>query len=222
MPFVFSLSLALAITAYLHAHNGQYGQYTPSPLRQLMNLSDLPPGRLAPDFNLVDQAGQSVSLGQLRGKAILLAFMDSHCTQVCPVLAQEFILANQDLGSLASKVAFVGVNVNSMAASVSDVATFTRLHGLSHLNNWYFLTGSAAKLVPVWKAYGIAVFLPKNATQTVHADYLYFITPSGHERYIATPIVDQAKNGRGFLPQTTLKQWGQGIATYLSRILEKS
>jgi cytochrome oxidase Cu insertion factor (SCO1/SenC/PrrC family) len=37
----------------------------------------------APDFTLQNQFGQHVTLSQFHGKAVLLAFVDSHCTTVC-------------------------------------------------------------------------------------------------------------------------------------------
>lgn len=219
MPLTAALVISMAASAYLYVQ-ARNAAATVSPRVQLMGLSDMN-GRPAPGFTLTDQLGRRVSLSAFRGKAVLLAFMDSRCTEVCPVLAQEFLLAQRDLGAASSRVAFVGVNVDPMAESVSAVAQFTRSHGLSHLPNWYFLTGSTPALDAVWKAYAIEVIIPKGATQTVHADYLYFLDPAGRERYLASPQVDQRKNGTGYLPQATLDQWGQGIAHYLRRSLTK-
>ncbi|MDA8392494.1 MAG: SCO family protein [Actinomycetota bacterium] len=219
MPFALAAAISMAASAYLYVH-ARNAAAVPSPMVQLMGLSD-GSGHPAPGFTLTDQHGRPVSLSSFRGKAVLVAFMDSRCTQVCPVLAQEFLLAQHDLGRAAPHVAFVGVNVDPMGESVAAVEHFTQLHGLSRLPNWYFLTGPTAALKAVWSAYGIQVFLPKGATQTVHADYLYFLGPHGRERYIASPQVDQRKNGTGYLPQSDLNKWGRGIATYLRRSLAK-
>lgn len=215
MPFLLAASISMAASAAVYSHNRNAG-FTISPLVQLMGLSDAT-GQSAPGFTLTDQHGKTVSLAHFRGKAVLLAFMDTHCTLVCPVIAQEIQLAQRDLGSAASKVAFIGVNVNLKGESVQAVEQFSRTHGLSKLPNWYFLTGSAGALQAVWKSYGIEVILPKGSNQTEHADYLYFIGPHGHERYMASPQVDTAKNGTGYLPRGTLAEWGQGIATYLRK-----
>lgn len=219
MPFVLALAVSMAVSAYF-AVRARNAANTVNPLVQLMGLSDLN-GHPAPGFTLTDQGGKPVSLSAFRGSAVLLAFMDSRCTSVCPVLAQEFLLAQRDLGNAASRVAFVAVNVDPMGESVATVAHFTQLHGLSKLHNWYFLTGSTPALQAVWKAYGIEVIVPKGATQTIHADYLYFLGPGGRERYLASPQVDTRKNGTGYLPQATLTQWGQGIATYLQDSLAR-
>ena len=44
----------------------------------------------APDFQLTDQNGQAVSLASLRGKVVLMTFLDPVCTTDCPIIAQEF------------------------------------------------------------------------------------------------------------------------------------
>ncbi len=223
IPFMLAMSAALAVSAYIRSRTISTSVYNPkvtvSPMRQLMGLSDMP-NRPAPGFTLVDQAGDNVSLGQFRGKAVLLAFLDSRCTTVCPVLAQEFLLAQKDLGPASAKVAFIAVNVNPLAASVADVAAFDRLHGLDQMRNWYFLTGPGSELLRIANEYGIAVIVPKNGNpnQIEHADTLYFISATGRERYLASPVVDRTKSGAGYLPQPALVQWGGGIATYLTRI----
>jgi len=219
MPFTVALAVSMAVGAYLYQHT-QTVEAAQNSLAQMMGVSDLP-GAQAPGFALTDQRGRLIALSSFRGRAVLLAFMDSRCTEVCPVLAAEFRLAEQDLASNASRIAFVGVNVNPMAESVTDVERFTRIHGLSGMTNWFFLTGSTSALRAVWKTYGIEVIVPKNATQTVHADYLFFIDPSGKIRYLASPQVDRRKNGIGYLPQGQLARWGRGIAAYLEKALTR-
>jgi cytochrome oxidase Cu insertion factor (SCO1/SenC/PrrC family) len=221
MPFLLALTGSMAISAHFFAAP-RPAATTSTSLVDLMGLSHAN-GHLTPNFVLTDQHGRQVSIGDFRGKAVLLAFMDSRCTEVCPLLAQMFVGAEHDLGSLNSRVAFVAVNVNAMAASVSAVEHFSRTQGLASLPNWYFLTGSATHLQAVWTAYGIQVIVPKHANQTVHADPLYFVDRSGHVQYVASPQVGiaQGPTGHAYMPRDVLAQWGQGIATYLRRLLAK-
>ncbi|MBW4078822.1 MAG: SCO family protein [Acidobacteria bacterium] len=221
VPLFLAFSSGLAITAYEEVH-GPATSLNPneSVIRQslstLMSISPLPE-RAAPNFTLTDQMGKSVRLSQFHGKSVVLTFMDSRCTEVCPLIAQEFISAEKDLGRRARSMVFVGVNVNPHANSVADVRHFTSIHGLSSLNNWYFLTGPLARLVPVWRSYGIEVILPKNGTQTVHSSYMYFLNPLGRERFLADASVAQRRNGVGYLPPKLLQRWGRGIAYYLEQ-----
>ncbi|MDA8391602.1 MAG: SCO family protein [Actinomycetota bacterium] len=187
-------------------------------LANFMGLSPAP-GTAAPGFTLVDQQGKPVSMSQFRGKVVALEFMDTKCTDICPIISQEFVDAYHDLGAKASNVVFLGVNVNAANASVADVASFTSAHGLSTIPNWYFLTGSPAALKAVWNAYGVQVQIdPKNGT-VLHSNPLYFIGPHGHERYVATPYANMLPNGTGYLAPSSISRWGKGIAQYSAKML---
>src|SRR6185437_6431698 len=52
----------------------------------------------AADFTLTSQAGRPVSLSSLRGKVVLLTFLDPVCTTDCPLIAQEMRSADAMLG----------------------------------------------------------------------------------------------------------------------------
>jgi cytochrome oxidase Cu insertion factor (SCO1/SenC/PrrC family) len=177
----------------------------------LMQLSPVPHSK-APDFDLTDQAGHLISLASLRGKVVVLEFMDSHCTDICPIVSQEFITAYHDLGRLAPKVEFLAVNVNKYHLQVADVAAFSTEQHLTTIPAWHFLTGPFASLRTVWRAYGEAVYAPGPNADIVHSSFMYFIDPQGRERFLANPMVDHSKSGSSYLPANQLAAWGQGIA----------
>lgn len=177
----------------------------------LMALSPVPT-RPAPGFQLTDQTGRTFSLAGLRGHAVVLGFSDPHCTDVCPIVSQETVDAYRDLGSAADKVVFVSVNVNPYVTGVTDMAVYTRQHGLSSVPSWHFVTGTPSELRAVWSAYGIDVSAPDPTADVQHTDALYFIDPRGRERYVASPSVDHTAKGAAYLPAGPLASWGQGIA----------
>ena len=177
----------------------------------LMGLSPIKT-RPAPGFTLTDQKGHTLSLASLKGKAVVLEFMDPHCTDICPLVSKEFIDANKDLGASASKVAFVAVNVNQYYPSVASMMKFSREHNLVSIPSWHFFTGPTAALRTVWNNYGIEVSAPNPNADIIHTSLLYFIDPQGNERFIASPVVDHTKKGKSFLPANQLAAWGRGIA----------
>jgi len=183
----------------------------PTPLANLMALSPVP-HTPAPNFTLVDQHGTSLSLKSLRGRAVVLEFMDPHCTDICPIVSQEFVDAYHDLGVKASKVVFVAVNVNQYFNSVADVAKFSNQHGLNKIPSWHFFTGSVNDLTSIWQNYNIAVEAPKPTSDIVHTSIVYFIGPNGDERYIGVPTDDHTRKGVSYLPLAQLSSWGNGIA----------
>lgn len=183
----------------------------PAALGDLMQLSAVPP-RHAPGFTLTDQYGRTVSLSAFRGRPVILEFMDPHCTDICPIVSQEFVDAARDLGAGARRVVFLAVNVNRYHLGVADVAAFSSGHGLDRIATWHFVTGSYGALQSVWRAYGIAVDAPGPNADVVHSSVVYFIGPGGRERYLAWPTDDHRPDGTAYLPGAQLASWGKGIA----------
>jgi cytochrome oxidase Cu insertion factor (SCO1/SenC/PrrC family) len=138
--------------------------------------------------------------------------MDPHCTDICPIVSQEFIDAYRDLGGQASRVVFLAVNVNQYHLQVSDVAAFSSEQRLTTIPSWHFLTGPYESLRTVWRAYDVEVEAPNPNADIIHSSVMYFIDPNGHERYLASPMVDHTKTGSSYVPGDQLAAWGQGIA----------
>jgi cytochrome oxidase Cu insertion factor (SCO1/SenC/PrrC family) len=180
-------------------------------LANLMQLSPVP-ARAAPGFTLTDQAGRAISLASLRGHAVVLEFMDSHCVNICPIVSQEFIDAYHDLGAAAPRAVFAAVDVNPSFHRVSDVAAFSAEHQLTTIPSWHFLTGPLPRLRAVWRAYGIEVSASGRNADIVHTSVVYFIDPRGRERFEATPMAGSTAGGKAYLPAASVTAWGRGIA----------
>ncbi len=134
----------------------------------------------APGFQLVNQFGQATSLSQFRGKVVLLSFEDSECTTVCPLTTQSMVIAKELLGKAGDSVQLLGVDANPTATAVSDVMAYSRVHGM--VNEWDFLTGSAAQLKKAWGDYGIAVQVERG--QIDHTPALFVINQQGQEQKV--------------------------------------
>jgi cytochrome oxidase Cu insertion factor (SCO1/SenC/PrrC family) len=134
--------------------------------------------RSAPDFRLMNQFGQPMSLSQFRGKVVMVSFEDSQCTTVCPLTTQSMLEAKQLLGAAGEKVQLLGVDANPDATSVTDVLAYSRAHGM--VNQWDFLTGPLSQLKAAWSAYNIAVQIEQG--QIDHTPALFVIDQQGRER----------------------------------------
>lgn len=184
---------------------------------RLMSLSPVP-DQPAPSFTLTDQNGRTVSLASFRGKAVALYFMDPRCTDVCPLVAQEFIDADRLLGPLAGKTALIGVDVNPGYTARKWIDAFDAEHGLDHLSNWHFLTGSLSTLKAVWRDYSISVAVTASG-EVQHSTVIDFVSPGGHERAIAVPFAYVHRNGTGWLPSGDVSRFGHGIAHELEALI---
>jgi cytochrome oxidase Cu insertion factor (SCO1/SenC/PrrC family) len=136
----------------------------------------------APPFRLTNQHGRPVSLASLRGKVVLLTFLDPVCTTDCPLIAQEFRDAGQLLGANSRRVELVAVTLSPTYRSAGVIDAFDHQERLNTVPNWLFLTGSVAQLQRVWHAYGVTSYdLPAGA-MTAHNDAAFVIDRAGHVR----------------------------------------
>jgi cytochrome oxidase Cu insertion factor (SCO1/SenC/PrrC family) len=138
----------------------------------------------AKPFTLVDQHDRPVSLGALRGRTIALTFLDDVCVSDCPIIAQEFRLADGLLGSDAKHVELVAVNANPLYLAPDYLGAFDRQEKLENIPNWLYLTGPLAQLRRVWASYGASIEYSPAGAMIAHSDYADVIDAHGQIRYI--------------------------------------
>jgi len=136
----------------------------------------------AKGFQLTEQHGRPVTLASLRGKVVLLTFLDPVCTSDCPLIAQEFRAAGQLLGTDSRKVELVAVVANPVYHAMTYTQAFDRQENLNHVPDWLFLTGSVPQLQQVWKNYGIAAQILPGGSMIGHNDVAFVIDQAGHVR----------------------------------------
>jgi cytochrome oxidase Cu insertion factor (SCO1/SenC/PrrC family) len=151
-------------------------------LAQAIDGSSAPLDFKAPAFTLTNQHGRPVSLASLRGKVVLLTFLDPVCTSDCPLIAQEFRQADQLLGGQSRQVELVAVVTNPVYNKPEYTAAFDRQEHMSTLPNWQYLTGSVAQLTKVWRQYGVAAQILPAGGMIGHGDIAYVIDRSGRTR----------------------------------------
>ena len=133
-------------------------------------------------FQLADQNGHQVSLASLRGKVVLLTFLDPVCTSDCPIIGAEFKQAGVLLGAADKKVELVAVVANPTYLSTAVTRAYDAEVGLTNVPNWLYLTGSLSQLEHVWGQYGITVQNLPAGAMTAHNDIAFVISPNGQIR----------------------------------------
>jgi cytochrome oxidase Cu insertion factor (SCO1/SenC/PrrC family) len=141
--------------------------------------------RPAPDFTLRDQSGRTFSLRSLRGRAVILAFIDPVCRNLCPLEAK---VLNDVPGQFpaSSRPAIVAVSVNPWNQTSADL----RLDAVHWklVPEWRWALGSYAPLAKVWQQYAIGVRVTTKTLagvtvhQIAHTEAAYVIDPDGYER----------------------------------------
>lgn len=138
-----------------------------------------PGDRPAPDFALRDQDGAPVSLSGLRGKPVLLTFLDSQCTSECPIEGRQLGEVLRRLPA-AERPTLLILTVDPKGDTPAGIRKAMRKWALDGAWSWHWLNGSRARLAPVWRAYGATV-VPKSG-DIVHSLALYLIDGRGDER----------------------------------------
>ena len=111
----------------------------------------------APDFVLVNQDNQRFELSRLRGKVIVLNFIFTTCTDVCPIFTANLAALQRKLNDrYGADLFFVSITTDPEIDSAKVLKGYAGRYR-ADLKNWAFLTGSEADLKAVWTAFGIRV-----------------------------------------------------------------
>jgi protein SCO1/2 len=141
----------------------------------------LDPPLKAPHFALHDQAGKLVSFTPTHGKLTVVAFLYTHCTDVCPVIAQKLNGALRTLGSDRSSVRVLAISVDPKRDTSRAVRHFVEVHRL--LPQFRYLTGTRKQLAPIWAGFHIAATPGPNGIVS-HSAFELLIDPQGRERVL--------------------------------------
>jgi protein SCO1/2 len=146
------------------------------------------PVRKAPEIVLHDQNGKLFKLSSLRGKAVYLTFVYSHCPDVCPLMMQALGAAKRGLKDPGS-MQIVAVSVDPKGDTPKAVKSFLKQRLLTGKVRW--LLGTRAQLRPIWTEYNIlAKSVPETPAIIEHVSLIYGIDAQGRIRvgYPASPL----------------------------------
>lgn len=171
---VAAIVLALSIAAVLAS------AATAGPKLAFRGTALVPPPT-APSFALHDQSRHLVSLSPTRGRLTLVAFLYTHCPDVCPLIADQLNIALRSLGTLRSRVRVLAISVDPAHDTQAAVQRFVRVHRL--LPEFRYLTGTRKQLAPIWAGFHIAAAPGPNGVVS-HSAFELLIDPQGRERVL--------------------------------------
>ena len=130
---------------------------------------------VAPPISLHDDRGRAVRLADFRGKWVAVAFLYTHCPDVCPLIAQNLNAALAHDPDLR----VVAVSVDPKGDTTAAVRAYTRSHRLAA--TFHYLIGSRSQLQPVWRAWHVAT-VPGPSKTVSHSAFEVLVDPTGRER----------------------------------------
>jgi cytochrome oxidase Cu insertion factor (SCO1/SenC/PrrC family) len=130
------------------------GPGAPGPLPSRLGITEnLPVPASVLDIPLVNQSGQTTSLGAFRGKIVVLTSFLTSCQETCPLTTGAFLDMERDLSAagLAGKVTFIEASVDPGRDVPERLAAYARVTGTT----WPLLTGTPSNLASMWHYFGI-------------------------------------------------------------------
>lgn len=109
----------------------------------------------AADFTLTDQNGLPFHMADQKGKVVVMCFIYTHCTDICPFIAAKVKEAYQQLGPDAQNVVFVAVTTDPKRDVPAVTLPYSKALGLNDV--WHFVGGPAKAVQAVWASYAIGV-----------------------------------------------------------------
>ena len=154
---------------------------TASPAATDLRGSRLSPPTHAADFALRDQDGRVVRLSEQRGRFVVIAFLYTHCPDVCPLIAQNLNTALRRLGSKRQAVRVLAVSVDPRGDTPVAVRRYVARHRL--LPEFRYLIGRRRQLGRVWRDYHIDV-QPGKLDTVGHSAYELLVDREGRGRVL--------------------------------------
>jgi protein SCO1/2 len=136
----------------------------------------LPAKLPAPDFSLLDQHGQRITLSRDRGQVVVLTFIHSLCRDACPFMVEQVKGALNELPGRGRNVPTIGMSVAQQEDTVANRNAFLRKHQMDA--RVAFVNGSLPTMRRLWHAYKVQPVTPK----IDHSAFVILIDKRGYER----------------------------------------
>jgi protein SCO1/2 len=116
--------------------------------------SAAPAGFELPSFELRDYDGSRVRSSDLRGKVVVLTFLDTRCEEACPIIAGEVATAWRLLSKEERPQAVaVAISTDPRDDTPESIRTFLRRHRA--LGTFRYLTGPLSEMMRLWQSFQI-------------------------------------------------------------------
>jgi protein SCO1/2 len=121
---------------------------------------------------------------------VLVTFLYVHCTDVCPLIAQNLNAALRQLGAERSHVRVLAVSVDPRGDTAPAVKRYIKKRGL--LPQFRYLIGTKAELAKAWAAWHV-IAVRRGPDLVDHVAYTALVDPAGKQRVLYDSKVTAAQ-----------------------------
>ncbi|HST53803.1 MAG TPA: SCO family protein [Pyrinomonadaceae bacterium] len=139
-------------------------------------------GAEVPDVKLVNQDGRQISIGQFRGRALLVTFVYTRCPQPdqCPLMSANFAQVNAALQSdpdLKKKAHLLSVTLDPEYDKPEVLHAYGAAYAGGKFDDWDFATGEPADVRRFAEFFGL--MYKRDNGQLIHSLRTAVVTPDG-------------------------------------------
>jgi protein SCO1/2 len=106
-----------------------------------------------PDITLLTSNGQPISLKDLLddNDSIILNFIFTSCTAICPIMSGTFSQVNNRLNKEKNKIKMVSISIDPEYDTPNKLIAYAKKFNAN--SNWIFLTGDLNEIISIQKAF---------------------------------------------------------------------
>lgn len=129
-----------------------------------------------PDVTLMDSKGKPVRLAAVlqQPRPVLLQFIFTTCTTICPLLSATFSQAQKDVAKISPDYLMISISIDPEYDTPTRLDEYARRYHPA--DNWLFLTGRKQDIFQVLKSFD-ALFQSDN--KMYHRPYMFLRARSG-------------------------------------------
>lgn len=144
-------ALVLPVTAAYAQHEGHTAHLAP---KAEANARVMHPQPQIGEIALVNHQGRTTTLGSLLNtdKPVLVNFIFTSCTTICPVMTTGFAQLQSNLGDARDSVRLVSISIDPETDTVETLRHYADKYHAG--TSWQFLTGSRTAVEAAQRAFG--------------------------------------------------------------------
>lgn len=136
----------------------------PDNFRRVREVEPLKVGDLMPDYRFTNELGQTISLSELRGKAVALTFIFTRCPfpTFCPRMSSNLAEAHQKLKAMANSPTnwhLLSITIDPQFDTPAILKSYAQRYKYDP-KHWSYVTGELIDITAIGEQFGLAFYRP--------------------------------------------------------------
>jgi protein SCO1/2 len=136
-----------------------FGVYTVPKVVDRFKETDLHTFNKVPNFEFIDQEGQTITNKTYEGKVYVVEFFFSTCPSICPLMNQK-MLTIQDSFFGNPEFGIASISITPEIDTPDILKEYAKKNGITH-KNWHLLTGKSEEMVYALSNQGFKLYAGK-------------------------------------------------------------